>query len=106
MTVQTPSLALHILASSILPALLFLSPRLGAPLTPFFFFFLFFKDFFNVFVLFLRERERDRQTERQNTSGRRAEREGDTESKARSRLQAISTEPDVGLEPTDHDIVT
>ena len=39
-------------------------------------------------------------------SGRRAEREGDTESKARSRLQAISTEPDVGLELTDHEIVT
>ena len=56
--------------------------------------------------MFIFERERERQTERQNTSGRRAEREGDTESKARSRLQAISTEPDVGLELTDHEIVT
>ena len=29
------------------------------------------------------------------------EREGDTESKAGSRPRAVSTEPDVGLEPTD-----
>ena len=35
-----------------------------------------------------------------------AEREGDTESKVGSRLQAISTEPDVGLELTDHEIMT
>ena len=34
------------------------------------------------------------------------EREGDTESEAGSRLQAISPEPDVGLELTDHKIVT
>ena len=41
--------------------------------------------------LFLRERE--------NTSGRVAEREGDTESEAweGSRLWAVSTEPDAGL---------
>ena len=35
-----------------------------------------------------------------------AKREGDTESGAGSRLQAISTEPDVGLELTDLEIVT
>ena len=35
-----------------------------------------------------------------------AEREGDKESEAGSRLQAISTEPDVGLELTSHEIMT
>ena len=35
-----------------------------------------------------------------------AEREGDTESEAGSRLGAVGTEPDVGLEPTDREIVT
>ena len=35
-----------------------------------------------------------------------AEREGDTESETGSRLQAISTEPDAGLEPTDREITT
>ena len=30
-----------------------------------------------------------------------SEREGDTESETGSRLQAVSTEPDEGLEPTD-----
>ena len=35
-----------------------------------------------------------------------AEREGDTESDAGSGLRAISTEPDVGLELTDREIVT
>ena len=35
-----------------------------------------------------------------------AEREGDTESEAGSRLRAISPEPDAGLELTDHEIVT
>ena len=36
----------------------------------------------------------------------RAEREGDTESEAGSRLQAVSTEPDAGLKPTNHEIMT
>ena len=31
---------------------------------------------------------------------------GDTESKAGSRLQIVSTEPDTGLEPTNHEIMT
>ena len=35
-----------------------------------------------------------------------AEREGDTESKTGSRLRAVSTEPDVGLEPTNREIMT
>ena len=35
-----------------------------------------------------------------------AEREGDTESKAGSRLRAVSTEPDAGLEPTNLEILT
>ena len=49
--------------------------------------------FLNVY-LFLREKERE------------AEREGDTESKAASRLRAVSTEPDVGLELTNRKIMT
>ena len=32
--------------------------------------------------------------------------EGDTKSEAGSRLRAVSTEPDKGLELTDHEIVT
>ena len=35
-----------------------------------------------------------------------AEREGDTEWEAGSRLRAISPEPDAGLELTDREIVT
>ena len=35
-----------------------------------------------------------------------AEREGDTESKADSRLQVASTEPDVGFKLTNHEIMT
>ena len=35
-----------------------------------------------------------------------AEREGDTESKAGSRLRAVSTEPNAWLEPTNREIVT
>ena len=39
-------------------------------------------------------------------SGRGAEREGDTESEAGSRLPAVSTEPVAGLEPTSGEIRT
>ena len=39
-------------------------------------------------------------------SGERTEREGDTESEAGSRLRAVGTEPDAGLEPTDREIMT
>ena len=44
--------------------------------------------------------------ERASTRGREAEREGDTESRAGSRLWAVSTEPDMGLELTNHEIMT
>ena len=66
------------------------------PRTPWVFFFNFF--FFYIY-LFLRDRER--QCERGG-----AETEGDTESEAGSRLRAVSTEPDVGLEPTNREITT
>ena len=39
-------------------------------------------------------------------SGGGAEREGDTEFEAGSRLDAVSTEPDTGLGPTDREIMT
>ena len=35
-----------------------------------------------------------------------AEREGDRDSEAGSGLRAVSTEPDVGLEPTGREIMT
>ena len=57
------------------------------------------KKIFNVY-LFLRDGER------QSMSRGGAEREGDTESKAGSRLRAVSTEPDVALEPMNHEIMT
>ena len=60
----------------------------------------FFNLFFNVFYLFLGQRE----TEHERGRGR--EREGDTESETGSRLRAISPEPDAGLELTDREIVT
>ena len=56
------------------------------------------KKIFLTFIHFLRDKER------QSASGGGAEREGDTESEAGSRLRAVSTEPDVGLELTDHEI--
>ena len=39
-------------------------------------------------------------------NGRGSEREGDTESETGSKLRAVSTEPNAGLELTDHEIVT
>ena len=42
--------------------------------------------------------------ERKQGKGR--DREGDAESEAGSRLPAVSTEPDAGLELTDSEIVT
>ena len=50
--------------------------------------------------LFLRERTREYERER----GR--EREGVTESEANSRLWSVSTEPHLGLKPTNHEMVT
>ena len=48
--------------------------------------------------------KRERETERQSTS--RADSKGDTESKAGSRLRAVSTELDMGLKLTDGGIMT
>ena len=53
---------------------------------------------FLMFYLFMRERQR--------VSRGGAEREGDTESEAGSRLRAVSTEPDTGLELMNHKILT
>ena len=44
--------------------------------------------------------------ERQSVSRGGAEREGDKESKAHSKLLAVSTEPDAGLEPMYCEIMT
>ena len=55
--------------------------------------------FFNIYS-FLRDRERE------GISKGGAKREGDTESKAGSRLWPVSTEPNVGLEPMNHEIMT
>ena len=51
-----------------------------------------------VVYLFLRER--------QSVSRGGAEREGDTESEAGSKLRAVGTEPDAGLELTNCEIMT
>ena len=58
------------------------------------------KKFFVSIYSFLRDRERQR------VSGGGAEREGDTESETASRLRAVSTEPNTGLELTNHEIMT
>ena len=47
-----------------------------------------------------------RDTERQSVNRVGAESEGNTESEAGSRLLAVSTEPDVGLELTNCEIMT
>ena len=51
-------------------------------------------------------REKEREADTQSTSRGGAEREGDTECEAGSRLRAVSKEPDMGLEPTNHKIMT
>ena len=53
-----------------------------------------------IFLLFIFERERER------VSRGGAERGGDTETEAGSRLSAVSTEPDTGLELTNQEIMT
>ena len=65
----------------------------------FIFFKLLFFIFFNVYLLL-----RDRET--QSMSRGRVERGGDTQSEAGSRLCAVSTEPDMGLELTNCEIMT
>ena len=47
--------------------------------------------------MFISERERERLREHEQERGR----EGNIESEAGSRLPAVSTEPDMGLEPTN-----
>ena len=44
--------------------------------------------------------------ERQNMSREEAEREGDTECEAGSKLWAVSTEPNAELKATNHEIMT
>ena len=56
--------------------------------------------FFVTFIHFLGDRERQRE------SGGGAEREGDTDSEADSRIRAVSTEPDAGLELMSYEIMT
>ena len=56
------------------------------------------KKIFNVYLVW----ERDEP----NVSGGGAEREGDTELEAGSRLWALSTEPNAGLELTSYEILT
>ena len=53
--------------------------------------------------LFIFKTVRERERERQSTSGGGAEREGVTDSEAGSRLRAVSTEPDVGLQLTNRE---
>ena len=56
--------------------------------------------------MFIFEREREREREWQSMSRGGAEREGDTESEAGSRLWAVSMEPDAGLQLMNHEIMT
>ena len=51
--------------------------------------------------MFIYSRERDRAQ-----AGKGLQKEGDTESEAGSRLRAVSTESDAGLELTDREIVS
>ena len=55
----------------------------------------------SLFIHFEGERERER--ERASTNSGRAEREGE---RTPSRLCTVSTEPDAGLELTNHEIIT
>ena len=48
----------------------------------------------------------ERETERQCVGRAGAEREGDTGSESGSRLRAVSTEPDAGLELRNDEVVT
>ena len=49
---------------------------------------------------------RERETERDRARAGEGQKEGETESETGSRLGAVSTEPDAGLELTDFEIVT
>ena len=52
----------------------------------------------------MRETETETEIETEHEQGR--DRERHTESEAGSRLRAVSTEPDAGLEPTNYKITT
>ena len=67
---------------------------------------LFFCHLFIYFLMFSFIFQRERERDRQSMSWGGAEREADTESKVDSRLQAVSKEPDAGLEPTNREIMT
>ena len=54
--------------------------------------------------MFIFERDRDR--ERQNASKGGVKRKGDTESEAGCRFPTVSTEPNTGVELTNHEIMT
>ena len=56
-----------------------------------------------IFFVYLFLRDRERETKHEEGRGR--ERERDTEPEAGSRLRAVSTEPNAGLEPTTHEIM-
>ena len=56
--------------------------------------------FFLCWLLFLKDRDRH------STSGGGAKSEGDTGSEPGSRLEAVSTEPDMALKLTNHEILT
>ena len=57
-------------------------------------------------MLIIFEREREREREKESASGGGAERKGDTESQAGSRLWPVSTEPDAGLKPANCGMMT
>ena len=58
------------------------------------------------FNVYFWETERERQRERQSMIRGVAEKEGNTESRAGSRLWAVSTQPNMGLELTSCEIMT
>ena len=58
--------------------------------------------FKKIFLVFIFETER----ERQSASRGGAEREGDPESEAGSKLLTVGTEPDAGLDLTDREVMT
>ena len=64
--------------------------------------------FFNVLFIFERQRERETERERERERERAGEgqRERETESEAGSRLWPVSTEPDMGLKLTHHEMMT
>ena len=61
-------------------------------------------------MLFIFERERERERERENERERkRTSKEGAERERGEripSRLHAVSTEPDIGLSPMNHEIIT